>query len=122
MFSNSISPIDSATHGNQLYFVPEKTRKQLRNETPLLNDELDKEGSLSNKGKPNEYTSDSVFEARKRRIQDVCWNHTKIPGGANEVFFNEQAGMIYCVVPKAGCTFWKRIFRAFEKHVRVMKL
>ena len=69
-----------------------------------------------------DYTTEAEFHVRRQRIKDVCWENPTLRGDVREVFKNKQAGILYCVVPKAGCTFWKRIFRAFETKVNIFQL
>ncbi|KAK0055507.1 carbohydrate sulfotransferase 8 [Biomphalaria pfeifferi] len=49
-----------------------------------------------------------VFQTRKRRIDKVCAS-TKVRGKVRGVYTHKY-GVLYCSVPKAGCTFWKSVF------------
>ncbi|CAG5115751.1 unnamed protein product [Candidula unifasciata] len=56
-------------------------------------------------------TSDEEFVKRRRRVNYVC-STGQVSGNVSFVMNDKQAGIIYCSVPKAGCTFWKRVFTA----------
>lgn len=65
-------------------------------------------------------TSDSIFEARRKRVQEYCALRDKNGGytpdtyskGLVNLFTHDQSGTLYCSVPKTGCTFWKLLFKA----------
>ncbi|KAK6195293.1 hypothetical protein SNE40_000754 [Patella caerulea] len=50
-----------------------------------------------------------IFSTRRKRIRDACLLDTR--GRVQGLMIYKAANLSYCVVPKAGCTFWKRIFR-----------
>ncbi|GFR94090.1 carbohydrate sulfotransferase [Elysia marginata] len=62
-------------------------------------------------------TSPEVFSSRRRRYETVCENMQDIPGQVQSVYVHETTGVIYCHVPKAGCTFWKRVFNFVNNKV-----
>ncbi|KAH9489736.1 hypothetical protein Btru_057106 [Bulinus truncatus] len=53
-------------------------------------------------------TPDITFQQRKDRLERVCATN-KVPGRIHGVF-THKSGVLYCFVPKAGCTFWKGVF------------
>ncbi|KAK6195290.1 hypothetical protein SNE40_000751 [Patella caerulea] len=50
-----------------------------------------------------------IFSTRRKRIRDACLLDNR--GRVQGLMIYKAANLSYCVVPKAGCTFWKRIFR-----------
>lgn len=61
-------------------------------------------------------TSREEFQKRRRRVNYVC-AHSQVIGNVKNFMTDKQAGVFYCIVPKAGCTFWKRIFTALNLKV-----
>ncbi|CAL1535137.1 unnamed protein product [Lymnaea stagnalis] len=58
-------------------------------------------------------TSSSEFLRRRHKVRDACLpgNHLQdLPSDVQHVLTHGDSGVIYCIVPKAGCTFWKRVF------------
>ncbi|KAK3735517.1 hypothetical protein RRG08_007136 [Elysia crispata] len=61
-------------------------------------------------------TPEAVFVERRRRLSDICMNDPEAQaGGVERIFTHQSSGVIYCFVPKAGCTFWKRMFLALNR-------
>ncbi|KAK6180229.1 hypothetical protein SNE40_012421 [Patella caerulea] len=59
----------------------------------------------------------SAIDEQKKRLQhirDVCALGMK-GKVTNMIFMDRKIGLTYCPVQKSGCTFWKRIFRYFNK-------
>ena len=50
------------------------------------------------------------LKARRRRVESVCRESGHHRGSVQGVFVSERHRLAYCFVPKAGCTFWKRVF------------
>jgi endo-1,4-beta-mannosidase len=61
-------------------------------------------------------TTDEEFANRQRQIQYVCSNE-RVTGLVDQILTHKKSGVIFCSVPKAGCTFWKRIFAALKNQV-----
>ena len=66
-------------------------------------------------------TSEDVFAERRRRLHDVCSNDPEAQqGGVKGIFKHQKSGVIYCFVPKAGCTFWKRVFHVVNQVILLL--
>ncbi|GFS13770.1 carbohydrate sulfotransferase [Elysia marginata] len=81
---------------------------------------------LSPKKTPLEnHDYEETFRSRKRLYEKGC-NNTTIPNTTMEIFSNGKHKLLYCAVPKTGCTFWKRLFRFLsgdvEDHVKIRSL
>ena len=50
-------------------------------------------------------------EERRAHIQKVCSKYTELQekGPAN-IFYDPERNLAYCVIPKNGCTTWKKVF------------
>ncbi|XP_071097741.1 carbohydrate sulfotransferase 11-like isoform X1 [Haliotis cracherodii] len=57
----------------------------------------------------------SVYAARRRRLQQVCEGNNGTGRTENILVYRN---MSYGVVPKAGCTFWIRVFRFLHNDTR----
>ncbi|ESO92755.1 hypothetical protein LOTGIDRAFT_162235 [Lottia gigantea] len=51
----------------------------------------------------------NVFESRRKRIRDGCILDSH--GQVQKILIYRPSNISYCVIPKAGCTYWKQIFR-----------
>ena len=61
---------------------------------------------------PNHHvTSEAEFAVRRRRYQSACAKYD-IPGDIGGVFTAPKSDLLYCFIPKTGCTFWKLFFLA----------
>lgn len=60
-------------------------------------------------------TSEDEFAKRKQRVNFVC-SAKNVSGNVMRVLPHDS-GVLYCIVPKAGCTFWKRLFAAVQSQV-----
>ncbi|GFN87374.1 carbohydrate sulfotransferase [Plakobranchus ocellatus] len=57
-------------------------------------------------------TSPEEFASRRARYQNVCRKYPLLRlGHLGKVLVHKKRRVIYCYVPKAGCTFWKRAFK-----------
>ena len=66
-------------------------------------------------------TSEDVFAERRRHLHDVCSQDPEAQqGGVKGIFKHQKSGVIYCFVPKAGCTFWKRVFHVVNQVILVL--
>ncbi|XP_052788582.1 carbohydrate sulfotransferase 11-like [Mya arenaria] len=56
-------------------------------------------------------------EHRLSHVQHVCRNRREIREAFSigEMWASPRHSIAFCVVPKVGCTYWKRIFRFIEK-------
>ncbi|XP_076470160.1 carbohydrate sulfotransferase 9-like [Babylonia areolata] len=52
------------------------------------------------------------------RLRGVC-NASRGSGKVFSVFLNQQHLLAYCLVPKTGCTFWKRVFAFLNKDIHL---
>jgi len=54
-------------------------------------------------------TSDEEFASRKAHMDEIC-KRGEVKGGVSGVLPFSKAKVLYCFVPKGGCTFWKTMF------------
>ena len=68
-------------------------------------------------------TSEAVFAERRRHLSEVCKKdpYAQI-GEVNGIFKHQASGVIYCFVPKAGCTFWKRVFYVVNQVKKILSV
>ena len=66
-------------------------------------------------------TSEAEFASRLSRVKDVC-SKGEVKGNIQGIFTFPEAKVLYCFVPKAGCTFWKRIFVLSQRKVRCVRV
>ena len=62
---------------------------------------------------------------RSQRVHDACAVSPEPDGDTNNILVHAQKDgetMSYCVVPKAGCTFWIRIFRFLNNDTGQLKV
>ncbi|XP_052387498.1 carbohydrate sulfotransferase 8-like isoform X2 [Carassius gibelio] len=65
--------------------------------------------------RPNSSSPSRVQESRRRIIRDVCGKYrsnisrTITPHHVSRIYVEDRHKLLYCEVPKAGCSNWKRI-------------
>ncbi|KAK3788455.1 hypothetical protein RRG08_004750 [Elysia crispata] len=59
----------------------------------------------------------NTFAMRKKLYQEGCKYVTKVHKEAIEILVNDQYKLAYCPLPKAGKTFWVRVFRFISRDV-----
>ena len=68
-----------------------------------------------------EYLLTNTQIERQRLLRSYCKNKTELnqkdPAVPN-VLYNDKKGVIYCSVPKTGCTNWRRVFLAFDGKIK----
>ncbi|XP_022102872.1 carbohydrate sulfotransferase 13-like isoform X2 [Acanthaster planci] len=63
-----------------------------------------------------------VQRKRKRTLQDVCRKHPQLTDvqltsrNTRLLFATDKTRLLYCAVPKAGCTNWKKVLMVLEGH------
>ena len=57
---------------------------------------------------------ENIMEIRKQRVNDVCEKVKKISGKTIDVSGVKANNLSYCMVQKAGCTVYKRLFKYFK--------
>ncbi|XP_059158196.1 carbohydrate sulfotransferase 12-like [Physella acuta] len=62
-------------------------------------------------------TSGPEFLQRRRSVRDACArrNNWEGLGRVGSVLTDDRSGLVYCLVPKAGCTYWKRLFESLHR-------
>lgn len=67
--------------------------------------------SSSDPGPRADESEHGVMEQRRNLVQQICNRTGPISGTINEVTGIRPANLSFCVVPKAGCTTWIRLFK-----------
>ncbi|KAH9489738.1 hypothetical protein Btru_057110 [Bulinus truncatus] len=81
----------------------------------VVSPDMSSQLTLTNQVQSDLITSDAEIEKRLQRVNNVC-SRNRVSGNVHGVF-THTSGVIYCFVPKAGCTFWKRVFRALNSSI-----
>ncbi|XP_053382871.1 uncharacterized protein LOC123562320 [Mercenaria mercenaria] len=64
--------------------------------------------------KQDNYSLEDVIKNRRRRVDEVCARIRSVSNKTTEVSGIMAANLSYCVVQKAGCTMWIRLFKFME--------
>ncbi|KAL8572588.1 hypothetical protein ACOMHN_017222 [Nucella lapillus] len=84
--------------------VMEKSQKD-----GLLSEDTQKEEKKEEeKKKEEEEEKEEEFRRRRTLYEKTCGGHVNGRGG--DIYYHEPSRLALCHVPKAGCSFWKRIF------------
>lgn len=64
-------------------------------------------------------TSAAEFLQRRRSVRNACSRKNNLDGlgQVESVLTDDKSGLVYCLVPKAGCTYWKRLFESLHTQV-----
>ncbi|XP_053377914.1 carbohydrate sulfotransferase 11-like isoform X2 [Mercenaria mercenaria] len=60
------------------------------------------------------YSVEDVINIRRKRVNDVCARVRSVSKKTTEVSGIMAANLSYCIVQKAGCTMWIRLFKFME--------
>ena len=67
-------------------------------------------------------TSDEEFASRLAKVKAVCEGRRETLGAVKNVLKMEKPRVIFCLVAKAGCTFWKAVFIRMQEKVIISSL
>ncbi|XP_046368777.2 carbohydrate sulfotransferase 13-like [Haliotis rufescens] len=72
-------------------------------------------------------TETSLYNERQEQARSVCESHNTSSSSfsmatfVSSSWFAEEYKLLYCLVPKVGCTFWKRTLQVLRRHARGLK-
>ncbi|XP_062861009.1 carbohydrate sulfotransferase 8 [Trichomycterus rosablanca] len=98
--------------------VTKRHRKLLKTNVairPLSNASSSPVSSSSDSTPPSWVHLSNIQEARRRLIRDVCTKYrsnisrTITPHHVSRIYVEDRHRLLYCEVPKAGCSNWKRV-------------
>ena len=129
---NEIKSI-AKNHQQKLNFISGKSveqntnidinKKRWTNKTIVVSKSQNVTTSSNQMTSPISMTSEAEFARRRQRVQRVCAT-TKVKSGLHgsveTIFQHEASGVLYCSVPKTGCTFWKLLFKAASETRRLL--
>ncbi|KAL1007413.1 hypothetical protein UPYG_G00086470 [Umbra pygmaea] len=97
--------------------VTKRHRKLLKTSTVVSNNAPNTSSFSGSSGSPQERWQwlSHIQEARRRLMKEVCAKYkssisrTITPHHVSRIFVEDKYKLLYCEVPKAGCSNWKRI-------------